>query len=159
MWGAIVPKDILEQLKEGPVLGDGGYIVELERRGYVVAGAFTPEVALTHPVAIRAMHDEMLNAGAEVLQVMAFYGSREKLATVGAADQTFEINRQATRIAREVAGDRALVAGDLSATWKWAADSPAARSLVAGMFDEQIEAQEGVGCYIGETFFHLGEAL
>jgi betaine-homocysteine S-methyltransferase len=152
-------KGILERLNEGVVLGDGGYIVELERRGYVVAGAFTPEVALTHPVAIRAMHDEMLNAGAEVLQVMAFYGSREKLATVGQADQTFEINRAATRLAREAAGDRALVAGDLSATWKWAPDSPSARALVAGMFDEQIEAQEGVDFFIGETFWHFGEAL
>jgi betaine-homocysteine S-methyltransferase len=157
--GATVPKGILERLKEGPVLGDGGYIVELERRGYVVAGAFTPEVAMTHPIAIRAMHDEMLNAGAEVLQVMAFYGSREKLATVGQADKTFQINQAATRIAREAAGDRALVAGDLSATWKWRPDVPAARSLVAGMFDEQIEAQEGVDFWIGETFWNFGEAL
>src|SRR5206468_53439 len=147
------------RLKDGVVLGDGGYIVELERRGYVVAGAFTPEVVLTHPVAIRAMHDEMLNAGAEVLQVMAFYGSREKLATVGQADRTFEINQAATRLAREAAGDRALVAGDLSATWKWAPDSPSARALVAGMFDQQIEAQEGVDFFIGETFWHFGEAL
>jgi hypothetical protein len=27
----------MQQLKEGIVLGDGGYIVELEQRGYVVA--------------------------------------------------------------------------------------------------------------------------
>jgi betaine-homocysteine S-methyltransferase len=152
-------RPILEQLREGVVLGDGGYIVELERRGYVVTGAFTPEVALTHPNAVRALHEEMLHCGAEVLQVMAFYGSREKLATVGEAERTVEINRAATRIAREVAGDRALVAGDLSATWKWDAHSPAARSLVAGMFDEQIEAQQGVDFFIGETFFHCGEAL
>src|SRR5688500_12877072 len=128
-----MPKPILEQLGEGVVLGDGGYIVELEKRGYVVAGAFTPEVVLTRPVANQARYDEMLNVGEEVLQVMAFYGSREKLATVGQADRTFEINRAATRMAREAAGSgaagtgqggmqpagRALVAGDLSATWKW----------------------------------------
>ena len=154
-----MPRPLLEQLKDGVVLGDGGYIVELERRGYVTAGAFTPEVVVKHPLAVRSMYEEMLNAGADVLQAMAFYGSREKLATVGEAERTFEINRQATQLAREVAGDRALVAGDLSATWKWAPDSPAARSLVAGMFDEQIEAQEGVDFFIGETFFHLGEAL
>ncbi|MBI3974570.1 MAG: homocysteine S-methyltransferase family protein [Chloroflexi bacterium] len=153
-----MPKPLLEQLKEGVVLGDGGYIVELEQRGYVVAGAFTPEVVVTHPNAVRSMYEEMRHAGAEVLQVMAFYGSREKLATVGAADQTFAVNQQATRMAREVASDRALVAGDLSTTWKWAPDSPSARTLVAGMFDEQIEAQEGVDLFIGETFFHFGEA-
>jgi betaine-homocysteine S-methyltransferase len=150
---------ILEQLSNGVVLGDGGYIVELERRGYVTAGAFTPEVVVRHPIAVRAMYEEMLAAGAEVLQVMAFYGSREKLATVHEAERTFEINQQATRMAKEVAGQAALVAGDLSATWKWEEHSPSARSLVAGMFDEQIEAQEGVDFYIGETFFHFGEAL
>src|SRR5438552_6798873 len=151
-------ENILQQLSKGVVLGDGGYIVELEKRGYVVAGAFTPELAISHPNAIRAMHQEFLNAGAEVLQVMAFYGSREKLATVGKADRTFEINRAATNIAKEVAGDRAFVAGDLSATWKWEAGSPSAKALVAGMFDEQIDAQQGVDFFIGETFWHCGEA-
>jgi betaine-homocysteine S-methyltransferase len=151
-------ENILKHLSAGVVLGDGGYIVELEKRGYVVAGAFTPELAISHPEAIREMHREFLDAGAEVLQVMAFYGSREKLATVGKADRTFEINQAATRIAKEVAEERALVAGDLSATWKWQACSPSATALVAGMFDEQIEAQQGVDFFIGETFWHCGEA-
>jgi betaine-homocysteine S-methyltransferase len=35
-------KGILERLREGVVLGDGGYILELERRGYVQAGPYTP---------------------------------------------------------------------------------------------------------------------
>ena len=152
-------KGILERLADGIVLGDGGYIVELERRGYVVAGAFTPELAVTHPDAIREMHCEFLMAGADVLQVMAFYGSREKLETVGYADRTFEINRAATRIVKEVAGDQALVAGDLSATWKWEAENPSAQAQVTSMFDEQIDAQEGVDFFIGETFWYLGEAL
>jgi hypothetical protein len=36
-------KGILERLREGVVLGDGGYVLELEKRGYVQAGPFTPE--------------------------------------------------------------------------------------------------------------------
>ena len=150
---------ILEMLADDVVLGDGGYIVELEKRGYVIAGAFTPELALEYPDAIRELHREFLRAGAEVLQVMAFYGSRSKLATVGKADQTFEINQKTTQIAKDVAGDQALVAGDLSATWTWEADSKSVQSNIAGMFDEQIEAQDGVDFFIGETFWHLGEAL
>ena len=43
-------KGILERLKDGPVLGDGGYLLELEKRGWVRAGPFTPEVALTYPM-------------------------------------------------------------------------------------------------------------
>ena len=152
-------KGILERLADGVVLGDGGYIVELEQRGYVVTGAFTPEVAITHPEAVHELHYEMKNAGAEVLQVMVFYGSREKLATVGYADRTIEINRAATGIARDVAGDDMLVAGDLSTTWKWRPDDTDADLFVADMFDEQIEAQAGVDFFIGELFFHLGEAM
>ena len=85
-------KDILKRLDEGVVLGDGGYIVELEQRGYVVTGAFTPEISLIYPEAVRELHFEMKLAGCEVLQVMAFYGSREKLNTTGYGDKVFEIN-------------------------------------------------------------------
>ena len=147
---------ILERLKEGPVLGDGGYMLELERRCLAQAGPFTPEAALEHPDAVRELHREFLRAGAEVLQVMAFYGSREKLATVGRADKVEELNRRATRLAKEVAGEQALVAADLSPPWKWAESPELAREL----FDEQIgwQVDEGVDFIIGETFFHLGEA-
>jgi len=152
-------KSILERLSEGIVLGDGGYIVELEQRGYVVAGAFTPEIAITHPEAVRELHNEMKLVGCEVLQVMAFYGSREKLETVGYGDMVYEINSAATRIAQEVAGDDMLVAGDLSTTWMWEPDDNNSEKLVADMFDEQLEAQAGVDFVIGELFFRLGEAL
>ena len=70
-----------------------------------------------------------------------------------------EINQVATTIAREVAGDELLVAGDLSTTWMWAPDDHRSEELVAGMFDEQIDAQTGVDFFIGELFFSLGEAL
>src|SRR5438093_7710404 len=111
-------KGILERLKEGPVLGDGGYLLELERRGYVRAGPFTPEVSVTHPEALAQLHREFLQAGAEVLQALTFYASEEKLATVGLAGRVDDINRAAVRVAREVASEGdALVAGDLSLTW------------------------------------------
>ena len=106
----------MEQLSGGVVLGDGRNIVELEQRGRVTAGALTPEVALEHPSAIRELYSELANAGVDVIQVMAFYGSRAKLNTVGKGDLTYEVNAMAARVAREVAGDRLLVAGDLSTT-------------------------------------------
>src|SRR5436309_176972 len=97
---------ILERLAKGVVLGDGGYLLELEKRGYVQAGPFTPEVVLEHPAAVKELHQEFLDAGAEVLQSAAFYASKEKLATTGLADRGGEINRAAVRRARHVAGSR-----------------------------------------------------
>ena len=61
--------------EDGVVLGDGGYLLALENRGYVQAGPFTPEVTIEHPNALRALHEEFIHAGAEVLQVLTFYAS------------------------------------------------------------------------------------
>ncbi len=47
-------KGILERLAEGPVIGDGGFVVELERRGYVRAGPWTPEATVENPDAGRS---------------------------------------------------------------------------------------------------------
>jgi betaine-homocysteine S-methyltransferase len=154
-------KGILERLKEGPVLGDGGYLLELEKRGWVRAGPFTPEVVLTHPEAVHELHAEFREAGAEVLQALTFYASRDKLATVGLEDRIEELNRTAVRIAREVAGDRCLVAGNLSLTWMYEPGSPSATDRVRQTFDEQLAVQVdgGVDFIIGETFSWLGEAL
>ena len=154
-------KGILERLKEGPVLGDGGYLLELEKRGWVRAGPFTPEVALLHPDALRELHVEFREAGADVLQALTFYASRDKLATVGLENRLEELNRAAVRIAREVAGDQCLVAGNLSLTWMYEPDSPSAADRVRKTFDEQLAVQvdEGVDFIIGETFSWLGEAL
>jgi betaine-homocysteine S-methyltransferase len=154
-------KGILERLKEGPVLGDGGYLLELEKRGWVRAGPFTPEVVLSHPDALRELHVEFREAGAEVLQALTFYASRDKLATVGLENRLEDLNRSAVRIAREIAGDRCLVAGNLSLTWMYEPGSPSAADRVRQTFDEQLAVQvdEGVDFIIGETFSWLGEAL
>ncbi len=154
-------KGILDRLKEGPVLGDGGYLLELEKRGWVRAGPFTPEVALLHPHALRELHVEFREAGADVLQALTFYASRDKLATVGLENRLEELNRAAVRIAREVAGDKCLVAGNISLTWMYEPGSPSAADRVRKTFDEQlaIQVDEGVDFIIGETFSFLGEAL
>jgi betaine-homocysteine S-methyltransferase len=154
-------KNILERLEKGPVLGDGGYLLELEKRGWVRAGPFTPEVVLERPEAIHELHVEFREAGAEVLQALTFYASRDKLATVGIEDKVEELNRTAVRIAKDAAGDRCLVAGNLSLTWMYEEGSSKARDRVSATFDEQLKQQvdEGVDFIIGETFSWLGEAL
>jgi len=44
-------RSILERLQEGPVIGDGGFVFILEKRGYLKAGPWTPEVTVEHPEA------------------------------------------------------------------------------------------------------------
>ena len=156
-------RGILERLADGPVLGDGGYLLELEKRGYVQAGPFTPEVVVEHPEALAQLHREFLRAGAEVLQTMTFYASDDKLATVGMEGTVDEINRNAVRIAREVASEGdALVAGNLSLTWAYDPGEAGSPDHVRGLFDRQLQDQISAGppdFWIGETFSFLGEAL
>src|ERR1700729_4562617 len=157
-----MPKQgILERLKNGPVLGDGGYLLELEKRGWVRPGPFTPEVAIVYPEALRELHIEFRDAGADVLQSLTFYASRDKLATVGLEDRVPDLNRAAVRIARQAAGDRCLVAGNLSLTWMYEPGDSSSPDKVRKTFDEQLDVQvaEGVDFIIGETFSYLGEAL
>ena len=139
-------KNILERLKDGPVLGDGGYLLELEKRGWVRMGPFHPEVALLHPDALRELHVEFREAGADVLQALTFYASRDKLATVGLDNKLEDLNRAAVRIARDVAGDQCLVAGNLSLTWMYEPDSPSAADKVRKTFDEQLAGSSRRGC-------------
>ena len=156
-------KGILERLAEGPVLGDGGYLLELEKRGYVQAGPFTPEVVIEHPDALAQLHREFLRAGAEVLQTMTFYASDDKLATVGMQGKVDDINRNAVKVAREVASEGdALVAGNLSLTWAYLPEDASSPDRVRALFDRQLRDQLDAGppdFWIGETFSYLGEAL
>lgn len=157
-----MPRGLIERLHEGVVLGDGGYLLELEKRGYVRAGPFTPEVSLTHPEALAQLHREFLLAGADVLQALTFYASEDKLATVGLAGKVDELNRAAVGVARSVAAEGdALVAGNLSLTWAYDPADSASADRVRALFDRQLEVQmeAGIDMVIGETFTWMGEAL
>jgi betaine-homocysteine S-methyltransferase len=168
-------QSILDRMKqERPVLCDGGYLLELERRGWVDSGSgrekvgtgkgsgqFTPEVAIEHPDALREVHREFLNAGSEVLQALTFFGTREKLNRAGYGTQTEAINAAAVRIAREVAGSEAYVAGSVSRTQLFEREGRSAAPHVRELLKEQIVllADAGVDFLIMETFFHLEEML
>jgi len=169
-----MPANIVDQLKKGVVLGDGGYLLELERRGYVDSGSrrekvgtgrgsgqFTPEVAIEHPEALRLLHQEFFNAGSRVLQALTFFATREKLNRAGYGAQTEAINQAAVRLAREAARDSALVAGSVSRTQLFERDGPSAAGHARDLFDEQIRLLKdaGVDFLIMETFFRLDEML
>ncbi len=153
---------IIERLSAGPVLGAEGYVFELERRGYIKAGPYVPEVVLDFPDAVRELHREFLRAGSEVMVALTYYAHREKLRHVGREGDLEAMNRQAVRIAREVASEGgALVAGNVCNTWAYEPDNPASGQAVRAMYEEQLgwAVQEGIDFVISETNDYLGEAL
>jgi betaine-homocysteine S-methyltransferase len=153
---------IAERLEQGTVFGAEGYVFELERRGYIKAGPYVPEVVLDFPEAVTELHREFLRAGSEVMVALTYYAHREKLRDVGREGDLEAMNRQAVRIARQVAAEGgALVAGNVCNTWAYDPDDPSTAATVRAMYAEQLgwAADEGIDFVISETNDYLGEAL
>jgi betaine-homocysteine S-methyltransferase len=159
---AATPKlGLLERLEQGPVICAEGYLFECERRGYLQAGAFVPEVVLDHPEVVTELHREFVHAGSDVVEAFTYYGHREKLRLVGKEHLLERLNRDALDLAREVADESgALFAGDLSNTNVFTDDDESANA-VRRMFEEQTgwAVEAGVDFMIAETFSYVTEAL
>lgn len=152
---------ILELLNKDVVLGDGGAIFELERRGYVSAGPFTPEVCIEHPEALKQLQTDFARAGAQVLQALTYYAHEEKLKDIGRAGALAEINSAAVKIASAVAKEYGcIVAGNLANTWVYDPADSASHKKTRRQFDQQIEYQisDEIDFFIAETLEYLGEA-
>ena len=156
-------RTFLERLSDGPVIGAEGYVFELERRGYIKAGPYVPEVILDEPDALRQLHREFLRAGADVMVALTYYAHRKKLKDVGREGQLEELNRQAVRIANEIAAEGgALVAGNICNTWSYdPADPKRSGDVVREQYREQLgwAVEEGIDLVIAETNDFVGEAL
>lgn len=145
---------LLERLASGPVICAEGYLFEFERRGYLQAGAFVPEVVLEHPDLVAQLHREFVHAGSDVVEAFTYYAHREKLRLIGKEHLLEEMNRQALTLARDVARESGtLFAGNICNTNIFLADADSRRAARA-MFEEQVgwAVEAGVDYIIGETF-------
>src|SRR3981081_3572172 len=96
-----------QRLDQGPVICAEGYLFELERRGYLQAGAFVPEVVLEHPEAVTQLHRDFVHAGSDVVEALTYYAHREKLRIIGREKDLEPINRRALAIAKPGPGQSA----------------------------------------------------
>ncbi len=152
-----------QRLDAGPVICAEGFLFELERRGYLSAGEFVPEVALEFPEALKTLHVDYQRAGSDIVEAFTYNGHREKMRVIGKEDLLEPLNRAALRIAREVADARPsdLMAGNISNTNIWDPADKARQAEVRGMFEEMVgwAVDEGADLIIGETFYYAGEAI
>ncbi len=154
-------RGLLERLAEGPVICAEGYLFEFERRGYLQAGAFVPEVVLERPDLVRELHQEFVDAGSDVVEAFTYYGHREKLRLIGKEHLLEQMNRDALEIAKGVArGSGALLAGNICNTNVFE-PTDEARAKVRAMFEEQVgwAVEAGADFVIGETISWGEEAL
>src|SRR5256886_9190613 len=148
------PLGLLERLVVGPVICAEGYLFEFERRGYLQAGAYVPEVVLEHPQLVEGLHRDFVRAGSDVVEAFTYYAHRAKLKIVGREKDLAKINRAALAIAKKVArATGTLLAGDLCNTSIYATDDAQSHKQARRIFDEQIGSAVGArgGVLVGEA--------
>ncbi len=153
---------LTQRLDKGPVICAEGFLFELERRGYLTAGEFVPEVALENPEALETLHRDFQRAGSDIVEAFTYNGHREKMRVIGKEDLLESLNRAALQIAKKVALQKPgnLMAGNISNTNIWHPTDVAKQKEVRGMFDEMVgwAVDEGADLIIGETFYYAEEA-
>jgi betaine-homocysteine S-methyltransferase len=153
---------LLERLERGSVICAEGYLFEFERRGYLQAGPYVPEIVLEHPEMVAQLHREFVHAGSDVVEAFTYYGHREKLRIIRKEDLLEPLNRQALAIAKDAASESgALVAGNISNTNIFEPADEESRDTVRAMFEEQVAwaAEADVDFVIAETFSFGEEAI
>src|SRR5258707_11439860 len=153
---------LMKRLAAGAVVCAEGYVFELERRGYLQAGAFVPTVLTEHPEVVEQLHLDFVHAGSDVTQALTYYVHREKLRVIGREKDLVPMNRAALKIAKSVARKTGtLFAGDLCNTNIYDPANKSSIKEVERIFDEQVgwAVEAGVDYFVAETLGWAGEAL
>ncbi|MFD2704983.1 homocysteine S-methyltransferase family protein [Salibacterium lacus] len=158
-------RSLEQRLNEGTVVAAEGYLFEMERRGYLQAGSFVPEVALEHPEVLKQVYRDYMNAGSDVVLAFTYNAHREKMRIIGKEHLHEPLNRNAIRLAKEVAKEHpveeALVAGNISNTNIFDPEDADSAEEVRSIFAEMATwcKEEGVDFINGETFYYHEEAV
>jgi homocysteine S-methyltransferase len=151
----------LERLLDPHVITvfDGAMGTMLYSKGVFINQCYD-ELNLRAPEMVREIHKQYVDAGADVIETNSFGANRVKLTQHGLQDQTRELNRAAAQIARQAAGDRALVAGAVGPLGvRLEPYGPTSKDEACAVFREQMEGllEGGVDCFVLETFSDLEE--
>ena len=156
-------KNLIDRLNEGPILCAEGYLFAMERRGYLSAGAFVPEVVLENPEVVTQLHREFIRSGSDVIQAFTYYGHREKLRLIGKEDLLEPLQKNALKIAKDAAKEfkdlDLMICGDVANTNIYNPGDKKSHTECQKMYEEQIRwaKEAGVDFVVAETINWTGE--
>lgn len=153
-------KDILSRLHSGrPLVADGAIGTMLLATG--MPHGKSPEAwMMENPDPLRDLHRAYVAAGSELILACTFGATRTRLERYGLAERVAEVNRRAVELAREAAGDRVYVGGDVGPLGELLAPlGKIAYSQAVEVYAEQAAAlaQAGVDVLTIETMSDLNE--
>ena len=155
-----MPQTFTELLNDDrPHLFDGGMGTMLYSKGIFINRCYD-ELAVTQPDLVRSIHRAYVQAGAELVETNTFGANPVKLAHHGLEGRVREINARAAELARDAAGDRALVGGSIGPLGiRIEPYGPTSLEEARSLFMEQAGGllEGGVDFFILETFADLSE--
>lgn len=154
-------KNIIEVLNEKTLVFDGAMGTTIYSKGVFINTCFD-ELNLTRPDLIKEIHQEYVDAGADVILTNTFGANSIKLKKYGLGGKCKEINMAGVKLAKEVAGDNIYVLGSVGSRLKLGSImTTETQPEIEESYHEQIRTlvESGVDGIMFETFFDLKELL
>lgn len=155
-----MPNFLTRLAKNKILIADGATGTQLQKAGLPV-GAAPERWNLENPQAVREHYQAYVDAGSDIILTNTFGGSRIRLEREGLVEECVKVNRRAAELAREIAGEKILVFGDMGPTGKLVAPlGPLKEQDIVDAFAEQAGAlgAGGVDAILIETMSDPKEA-
>ena len=108
-------EELYTMIQQKPVILDGATGSNLQKVG-MKPGVCPEEWILENEDKLIDLQKSFVEAGTNILYAPTFSGNRVKLEEYGLADRAEEINKRLVGLSKRAAGDKALVAGDMTMT-------------------------------------------
>ncbi|HEX4819834.1 MAG TPA: methionine synthase [Acidimicrobiales bacterium] len=155
----------LDAVRDRVVIYDGAFGTYMQQQGLTADDFGGPALegcnemlVLTRPDLIAQMHEAFFQVGVDVVETATFGAFAIPLGEYDIADKTYEINRRATEIAREVAdGHGGYVAGSIGPGTKFASLGQIRFAELRDAYEEQSKGllDGGADLLLVETQFDL----
>ncbi|MBM7094389.1 bifunctional homocysteine S-methyltransferase/methylenetetrahydrofolate reductase [Bacillus sp. H-16] len=144
-----------ERIKEGLLVGDGAMGTLLYQEGY--DGCFE-KLNVTSPEKVRAIHQQYLEAGADVIQTNTYAANSLKLSRYNLENRVDDINEKAVLIAKEAANGEAYVFGTIGGIGYIHPQEYDTEDITKSLEEQALVLlQSEVDGFLLETFYHFEE--
>lgn len=154
-------KKEFRELTEKVLILDGATGSNLMAQG-MPRGICTEQWVMEHKEIIQNLQSAYIEAGSQVIYAPTFGGNRRNLQQHGLEERIEEINHTLVSYSRDVAGERAFVAGDITTSGQFVtAEGEYTYEDAFEMYKEQIQIlkEAGVDLLAAETMINIEETL